>query len=81
MAIKPDLFLSLDEFKSRMDYLYQRCTSAAKAQGVDRIYFTGELEIIAQREREKSGIPYTRGELAELDKEAELVGAGPVRVR
>ena len=25
VAIKPDLFMSLEDFKQRMDYLYQRC--------------------------------------------------------
>lgn len=37
VAIKPDLFLSTDEFKERMDYLYQRVVGCEKMEGVDRI--------------------------------------------
>ena len=51
IAIKPDLFLSLDEFKERLAYLYERVVTANKAVGVDRIYFPGEIEIINQQVR------------------------------
>ena len=46
MAIRPDLFMSLDEFKQRMDYLYKRVTECDKMAGVDTIYFPGEIELI-----------------------------------
>lgn len=42
VAIKPDLFLSLEEFKERMDYLYRRVVDSDKMSGVDTIYFPGE---------------------------------------
>lgn len=38
IAIKPDLFMDLEEFKSRMDYLYQWVVGSEKMEGVDRIY-------------------------------------------
>lgn len=74
VAIKPDIFMGLDEFKDRMQYLYDRVVNSEKAAGVDRIYFPGELEIIAQREREESGIPLVQAEVDALNTEAEKVG-------
>lgn len=73
IAIKPDLFLSLEEFKERMDYLYQRVTSCEKRPDVDRIYLPGEIEQIVQQKREKEGIPYSTSEIETLNKEAEKV--------
>lgn len=78
MAIKPDLFMSLEEFKSRMDYLHQRVVGSEKAKGVDRIYFPGEIEQIRHDERMKNGIPYAESEIEALNKEAALVGIEPL---
>lgn len=74
VAIKPDLFMSLEDFKSRMEYLYQRVVTADKMPGVDRIYFPGEIEQIAHEKRLAEGIPLTDAEIAGLNREAELVG-------
>lgn len=74
VAIKPDLFFSLEEFKDRMDYLYQRVVSSEKRPDVDRIYFPGEIEQITQQRREAEGIPYANAEVETLNKEAEKVG-------
>lgn len=74
VAIKPDLFMDLEEFKSRMDYLYQRVVGSEKAKGVERIYFPGEIEQITHDERMEKGIPYTESEIEALNKEAEAVG-------
>ncbi|EEQ30326.1 hypothetical protein McanMca71_002178 [Microsporum canis] len=78
MALKPDLFLSLDEFKERMDYLYQRVVGCEKMQGVERIYYPGEIEIITSKERARDGIPYAQAEIDALNKEADLVGTGHI---
>lgn len=74
VAIKPDLFMSLDDFKARMDYLYRRVVDSEKASGVDRIYFPGEIEQLTQAERLKTGIPYVEAEIEALNREAERVG-------
>ncbi|KAF6839473.1 oxidoreductase YjmC [Colletotrichum plurivorum] len=78
VAIKPDLFMSLDDFRERMDYLYQRVVGSDKAAGVERIYFPGEIEQLAQQEREKTGIPLVQAEIDELNEEARKVGAQPL---
>ncbi|KAK5941620.1 hypothetical protein PMZ80_005568 [Knufia obscura] len=75
VAIKPDLFMSLEEFKSRMDYLYQKVVGSEKAAGVERIYYPGEIEVDREEERRINGIPYTLGEVEALNVEADKVGA------
>ena len=78
VAIKPDLFMSLDDFRGRMKYLYERVVGSDKAAGVERIYFPGEIEQLTQREREKSGIPLVQGEIDALNEEARKVGVEPL---
>lgn len=75
LVIKPDLFLSLEEFKERMDYLYQRVIGCEKRPDVDRIYFPGEIEQLTQQKREEQGIPYAAAEVETLNREATKVGA------
>ncbi|KAI5465332.1 Malate/L-lactate dehydrogenase [Mariannaea sp. PMI_226] len=80
VAIKPDLFMSLDEFRDRIQYLYDRVVGSEKAAGVERIYFPGELEQLAQAEREKTGIPLVQAEIDALNEEAARVSAEPMRI-
>ncbi|CAJ2500610.1 Uu.00g034630.m01.CDS01 [Anthostomella pinea] len=81
VAIKPDLFMSLEEFRGRMDYLYQRVVGSDRAAGVDRIYFPGEIEQLRQEEREKTGIPLVQAEIDALNEEARKVGKPALVVR
>jgi len=74
VAIKPDLFMGLDEFKERMDTLHQKVVQCERMQGVDRIYFPGEIEQLKMVERLKTGIPFVQGEIDALNGEAERVG-------
>lgn len=80
VAIKPDLFMSLDEFRERMRYLYDRVVGSDKAAGVDRIYFPGEIEQLAQKEREKAGIPLVQAEIDALNEEARRVGVASLSI-
>ena len=80
VAIKPDLFFSLGEFKERMDYLYRRVVESEKRPDVERIYFPGEIEQLTQEKREKEGIPYSESEVNSLNDEAKKVGVEPLRV-
>ncbi|KAH9893016.1 Malate/L-lactate dehydrogenase [Xylariomycetidae sp. FL2044] len=81
VAIKPDLFMSLDDFRGRMDYLYQRVVESDKAAGVERIYFPGEIEQLTQDEREKTGIPLVQAEIDALNEEAHKVGKPSIVVK
>jgi len=80
MAIKPDLFMSLADFRGRMQYLYDRVVGSARMTGVERIYFPGEIEQLMSEERLKTGIPYVEAEIEALNKEAELVGSRSIEV-
>lgn len=79
VVIKPDLFMSLDDFKARMDYLYQRVVGSEKRPDVDRIYFPGEIEQITQEERQRDGIPFVDAEVQALNEEAQKVGVAPLQ--
>jgi LDH2 family malate/lactate/ureidoglycolate dehydrogenase len=80
MAIKPDLFMSLDDFRDRMQYLHTRVIESEKMDGVDRIYFPGELEQITEESRQQSGIPYVQAEVDALNEEADRVGTAHIRI-
>ncbi|KAI1209154.1 putative malate/L-lactate dehydrogenase [Annulohypoxylon truncatum] len=81
VAIKPDLFMSLDDFRKRMDFLYQRVVGSDKAAGVERIYFPGEIEQLTQEERERTGIPLVQAEIDALNEEAKKVGKPLITIR
>lgn len=66
--------MSLDEFRERMDFLYQRVVGSDKAAGVERIYYPGEIEQLTEEEREKTGIPLVQAEVDALNEEAKKVG-------
>ncbi|KAI6853340.1 hypothetical protein KC350_g40 [Hortaea werneckii] len=70
VCVRPDLFMSREEFGERMDVLYERVTEGERAKGVERIYMPGELEQITERKRREEGIPFVKGEVEGLDAEA-----------
>jgi LDH2 family malate/lactate/ureidoglycolate dehydrogenase len=80
VAIKPDLFMGLDEVKDRMDYLYERVVGSEKASGVERIYFPGEIEQNVKEERLQTGIPLSEAEIEALNKEANRAGVDPLKL-
>ena len=78
VAIKPDLFMSSDDFRERLQFLYDKITKSEKMPSTDRIYFPGEIELLTEAERNKSGIPLVQAEIDALNAEAEKVGAKPL---
>lgn len=80
VAIKPDLFMTMQEFEERMAYLYKRVVESEKMAGVDRIYFPGEIEILTEEKRLVEGIPFAEAEVAGLNREADRVGVEHLRV-
>jgi LDH2 family malate/lactate/ureidoglycolate dehydrogenase len=79
VAIKPDLFMGLAEFKDRMDYLYKRVIGSDRMEGVERIYFPGELEQLMREQRLEHGIPLVQTEVEALNKEAERIGGENIK--
>ncbi|KAF1950085.1 malate/L-lactate dehydrogenase-like protein [Byssothecium circinans] len=79
VVIRPDLFMSIEQFKKRMDYLYERVVGSEKMDGVERIYFPGEIEQLTKEKRLKHGIPLVDAEVRALNDEAKKVGAASIK--
>ena len=73
MTINPAFFGGLENFTARMEKVIAELTSAPKAEGVDKIYYPGELEFISERRAEAEGIELPAASAAELDRAEKLV--------
>ncbi|EKG14431.1 Malate/L-lactate dehydrogenase [Macrophomina phaseolina MS6] len=62
IAIKPEVFVSSDEFRSRMDTLAQRVHAVAPAEGFEEVLFPGEPEHRLALERQSAGLPFADAE-------------------
>ncbi len=71
MAIKPDLFMPIEDYKKRMDTLISRAKRCDKVEGVDEIFIPGEIEAKTEVERRKNGIPLTPDVVESLKIETE----------
>ncbi|GGE42198.1 lactate dehydrogenase [Pullulanibacillus camelliae] len=70
-VIKPDLFVSMDEYKNRMDTFYSRLKNLPRAQGFDEIMMPGEPEERVAKERSEKGIPLSGEILSNLSEVAQ----------
>jgi LDH2 family malate/lactate/ureidoglycolate dehydrogenase len=71
-VMKPDLFISLDMYKKRMDEYYSRLKRLPRAQGFDEIMMPGEPEDRKAHEALTQGILISGGILADLFEVAEM---------
>ncbi|KAI9927132.1 hypothetical protein ASPWEDRAFT_177593 [Aspergillus wentii DTO 134E9] len=62
IVIKPDVFVSTDDFRARMDTLVQRVHGVTPAPGFSKVLFPGEPEYRLGIQRQKEGIPYADAE-------------------
>ena len=74
LALKADLFMSLNEFKQRMQTLTERVKAQTLAEGFEEIQIPGEPEQRTEKLRLKNGIPLTPDVIETLKSEAELAG-------
>ena len=74
LAMKPDLFVPMAEYRARMDTLVARVRACPKAEGFDEILLPGELEAREEQVRRRSGIPYGGSEINSLQEEAARAG-------
>lgn len=74
LALRPDLFVSMEEYRSRIDLLVDRVQTSATAEGATEILLPGELEERSRAERIRTGIPYTANDLGPLQREAKRCG-------
>jgi LDH2 family malate/lactate/ureidoglycolate dehydrogenase len=79
LAMRPDLFVPMDEVRARMDVLVERVRACPKAEGFEEILMPGEIEARTAAKREKSGIPYG-AELDAVQAEARRAGVAPLAV-
>ncbi|KAE8441404.1 hypothetical protein EG329_004993 [Mollisiaceae sp. DMI_Dod_QoI] len=82
VAIRPDLFLDggEGEFRERMGTLYGKVVGCERMEGVEQIWFPGEIEMVCAEERRKMGIPFVEAEVEALNREAERVGVPPIEI-
>jgi LDH2 family malate/lactate/ureidoglycolate dehydrogenase len=72
LAINPEHFMPLDEFRGRIDRLVRMVKASRRARGVDEVFLPGEIEFRKKAERERDGIPLSavvRTELEGLSRE------------
>lgn len=79
LAMKPDLFVSEAEYKTRMDTLARRIRAVPRAEGFDEILLPGEREAREMERRSQAGIPYVTAEIAMLDAEAARASVAPLQ--
>ena len=74
LAMRPDLFMSMDAYEDRMDTLVERAKACPRADGFDDILIPGEPESRTLERRSKTGIPVSPDVVSALQAEAEAVG-------
>ncbi len=57
LALDPERFMPLDEFRGRVDRLVRQIKASARARGVAEVLVAGELEFRCRAERLRDGIP------------------------
>ncbi len=80
LAMKPDLFVPMAQYRARMDTLVERIRACPKADGFAEILLPGEPEAREEAKRRRSGIPYGAGEIDALHEEAARAGVAKLSV-
>ena len=78
MAMRPDLFVSRDEYSRRMDTLAQRVHANPTAEGFDEVIMPGERERRLEAKHRLIGVPFHARELAALQEAAARAGLPPL---
>ena len=68
------MFGDPDDMRARLSTLMQELRDSDKADGRDRIYTPGEMEVYSREDKLKNGIPVNDSTLAELRGIAEELG-------
>jgi LDH2 family malate/lactate/ureidoglycolate dehydrogenase len=80
LAMKPDLFISEQEYRARIDTLIDRVKASPLAEGFAEVLVPGETEDRFEAERQRRGIPYAASEVGALQEEAQRAGIQPLVV-
>ena len=63
----------MDNFNARMEAVIEELTSAPKADGVNKIYYPGELEFISEAKAFADGIDLPDASAAELERAGKML--------
>jgi LDH2 family malate/lactate/ureidoglycolate dehydrogenase len=80
MAMKPDLFVSRDEYSKRMDALAQRVHACPTAEGFDEVIMPGERERRLEANHRRTGVPFHAKEVTMMQEAAAKAGLPPLPV-
>jgi LDH2 family malate/lactate/ureidoglycolate dehydrogenase len=78
IAMRPDLFIPLEDYHERLDRLIERIHSSAPAAGFDEVLLPGEIEHREEQRRRRMGLPLSGREIRALREEAERAGIVPL---
>lgn len=68
----------LVDFNADMEHMIEGLKATPRADGVDEIYYPGELEIRADTEQRKSGVRLPQDTLVDLNTRAAALGVAPL---
>ncbi len=74
VAIDPDAFGDIDDFKARVDTLVRELRASQRMPGVERIWLPGEQSHAKRLANERDGVPLTSQLIAQLDTLARDLG-------
>lgn len=77
LIMRPDLFVTSEDFAARMAHLVDVLKSNPKADGVNEIFMPGERSAQKEAAHRRAGIPYRRADLDPLLTLAALCGVSP----
>lgn len=80
IAMRPDLFIPLDDYYERLDRLIDRIHHSRPAAGFDEVLLPGELEHREEARRRRTGLPLSGKEVRALRDEAQRAGIPPLVV-
>jgi LDH2 family malate/lactate/ureidoglycolate dehydrogenase len=80
LAMKPNLFVTEDDYRARIDTLIDRIKGSPLADGFKEVLVPGEPEDRHEAARRRSGIPYAAAEVTALQDEAKRAGIQPLVV-
>lgn len=78
IAMRPDLFIPLDDYFARLDQLIERIHASAPAAGFSEVLLPGELEHREEQRRRRTGLPLSGREIRSLREEADRVAIAPL---
>jgi LDH2 family malate/lactate/ureidoglycolate dehydrogenase len=77
-VMKPDLFISKDEYFQRMDKLVQRVHVCPTAEGFSEVIMPGERERRFEAKHRRTGVSYAQKEVDAMQAEAARAGLPPL---